>query len=251
MPLRRQDSTILRRARQALCTAALLGLAAPGWTTGPATDAVPHEAEPPFPQLALPDKVSRGQRAVDLPGSRLPEVAAHCGKSPDEFKAPLLEDRTWRLDERGRVFIVEEIDRPQPAAPASAADSGLLDSSLQPLHQTLLLHSRPGAQRTIYLNFRGATLTGTAWNGCGGSLIALPFDIDDIPYTFSTTELQRIQSIWKRVAEDHAPIDVDVTTEAPPLDRITPSGSGDAVFGTVVLVTSRSGVYNCNCGGIA
>ena len=45
-----------------------------------------------------------------------------------------------------------------------------------------------------------------------------------MPYSFSTAELQRIQYIWQRVAEDYSAFDVDVTTEAVPLDQITRSG---------------------------
>jgi PKD repeat protein len=224
-----------------------LGLAGPAW----AQPAVPHAAKRPFPQLTLPDRASGGQRAIDLLDTRLPEVAAWYGKSADEFKAMLLKDRTLRLDPRGRLFIVEELDQPLPATPASAAGTGVLDGTLAPLEQTFLLQSRPGAKRTIHLNFRGATLTGTAWNGSSGSITALPFDLDGVPYTFSTTELQRIQYIWQRVAEDYAAFDVNVTTEAVPLDRITRSGSADDVFGTTVLITKRTGVYNCSCGGVA
>lgn len=33
---------------------------------------------------------------------------------------------------------------------------------LQPLDQTFLLHSKPGAAHTIYLNFKGGTLRGPA-----------------------------------------------------------------------------------------
>jgi PKD repeat protein len=72
-----------------------------------------------------------------------------------------------------------------------------------------------------------------------------------VPGTFSTTELQRIQYIWQRVAEDYAAFDVNVTTEPVPLDRITRSGSTDDIFGTTVLITNRAGVYNCSCGGVA
>ena len=222
-------------------------LGSPAW----AQPAVPHAAKPPFPQLTLPDRASGGQRAIDLLGARLPEVAAWYGKSADEFKTMLLKDRTLRLDQRGRLFVVEELDRPLPATPAPAASTGALDGTLAPLEQTFLLHSRPGAQRTIYLNFKGATLTNTAWNGSSGSITAPPFDLDGIPYTFSTAELQRIQYIWQRVAEDYAAFDVDVTTEAVPLERITRSGSTDAVFGTTVLITNRTGVYSCSCGGVA
>ena len=63
--------------------------------------------------------------------------------------------------------------------------------------------------------------------------------------------MERIQAIWQRVVEDYAPFDVDVTTEAPPADRLTRSGSTDNVFGTTVLITSSTGVYSCSCGGVA
>lgn len=230
-----------------------LGLALSGTAgaAGPAADHVPHTAKPPFPQITLPEHAAHGQRAIDLLGSRLPEVANFYGKSADEFKGLLLRDRTHRLDKRGRLFIVEEMDKPLAATTATASTPGLLDGSLQPLDQTFLLHSRPGAKRTIYLNFKGATLTGTAWNSSGTSITALPFDLDGLPYSFNSTELQRIQYIWQRVAEDYAPFDVDVTTEAVPLDLISRSSSTDDVFGTTVLITNSTGVYSCSCGGVA
>jgi len=225
----------------------LLAMACTAWAAGPASPAVPHLQKPPFPSISLPDKQAAGQRAIDLLGSRLPEVAAWYRKSPDEFKALLLADKRMRIDQRGRVFFVEELDQALPAA----SSPGLLDGSLAPLEQSFLLHSRPGAQRTIYLNFKGATLSGTAWNGSGGSIIAPPFDLDGLPGSFSTTELQRIQYIWQRVAEDYAAFDVDVTTEAVAPELLTRSGSTDQVFGTTVLITSRTGVYSCSCGGVA
>jgi PKD repeat protein len=213
---------------------------------------VPHRQKPAFPVLTLPDRAAAGQRAIDLLQNRLPEVAAFYGKSEDEFKAMLLNDGRMRIDQRGRLLAIDELPAPLPAtATPLQAPNGLLDGTLAPLDQTFLLHSRPGAKRTIYLNFKGATLTGTAWNSAGGSITAPPYDIDGVPGTFSTTELQRIQYIWQRVAEDYAPFDVNVTTEAVPLDRITRSGSTDDTFGTTVLITSRTGVYSCSCGGVA
>jgi PKD repeat protein len=216
-------------------------------------DGVPHRAKGAFPVLTLPDRAAAGQRAIDLLKDRLPEVAAFYGKSEDEFKAMLLNDGRMRIDQRGRLFAIDELDAPLPTTAATVApqqSSGLLDGTLAPLDQTFLLHSRPGAKRTIYLNFKGATLTGTAWNSAG-SITAPPYDIDGVPGTFSTAELQRIQYIWQRVAEDYAAFDVNVTTEAVALDRITRSGSTDDIYGTTVLITSRTGVYNCSCGGVA
>jgi hypothetical protein len=62
-----------------------------------------------------------------------------------------------------------------------------------------------------------------------------------MPYTFSTAELQRIQAIWQRVAEDYAPFDVNVTTEPPSRRRAADAQLGtDQVFGTTVLITTRA-----------
>ncbi len=244
--------TTLHLLVQSLACLTLWAAMAVPAVAGPDKEArVPHREKGAFPQFSLLERESRGQRAVDQLGGRLPELASWYGRSADEFKSQLLNDRSWRLDQRGRVFIVEEMDRPLAATTPTAAASSLLDGTLAPLDQTFLLHSKPGAQRTIHLNFKGATISGTAWNSSGTNLTALPFDLDGIPYTFSTAELQRIQAIWQRVAEDYAPFDVNVTTEAVPADRITRAGSTDAVYGTTVLITSSTGVYNCSCGGVA
>jgi len=208
-----------------------------------------HPVKPSFPVVSLPAAASQGLRAIELLGDRLPEVAAWYGKSPDEFRMLLLRDRMLRIDGQGRLFVEEEIEA--HALTPTPADEALLTGNLLPLDQTFLLHSRPGANRTIYLNFRGATLSGTAWNRTASNITALPYDIDGIPYSFSTTELQRIQGIWQRVAEDFAPFDVNVTTEAPPADVLLRSSGTDQVFGTTVLITNNNGVYSCNCGGVA
>lgn len=212
--------------------------------------APPAALKPAFPQLRLLE-VGRegvaGQRAIEVLGSRLPEVAAWYGKSPEEFSTLLRQDKRMRLDARGRVFFIEELEEPLPAS----SPTSVLDGTLAPLDQTFALHSRAGAARTIYLNFKGATLSGTAWNSSGTSINAPAFDLDGIPGSFNTSELQRIQYIWQRVAEDFAPFDVNVTTQAPPPEALSRSGSTDTVFGTTVLITTRAGVYSCSCGGVA
>ncbi|MFT3818244.1 MAG: PKD domain-containing protein [Rubrivivax sp.] len=208
-----------------------------------------HGARAAFPELVLIDVKSSGQRAVDLLGAALPDVAAYYGKSADEFKALLIQDRHLRIDRNGRLFVEDQLEGPLPAA--TAAEQSVLDGTLLPLDQTFVLHSRPGAKRTIYLNFKGATISGTAWNSGGTTITALPYDLDGLPYSFNTAELQRIQYIWQRVAEDYAPFDVDVTTEAPAADALTRSSSADQVFGTTVVITKTTGVYSCSCGGIA
>jgi hypothetical protein len=76
----------------------------------------------------------------------------------------------------------------------------------------------------------------------------LPFDTDGVPYSFSAQARASVH--LQRVAEDYAPFEVDVTTEAPPADRLTRSGTSDDTFGTTVLITKRN-FYSCSCGGVA
>ncbi|HMR69756.1 MAG TPA: hypothetical protein PKA84_05925, partial [Rubrivivax sp.] len=240
MPLPNRRPGLRLVAAAAIAALALPALAQPA-----------PRAKPPFPRVELLQARSEGARAIELLGDRLPAVAAWYGRTPDQFRALLLLDRRLKLDRQGRLFVQEELDEPLAADATAQGSEAVLAGTLAPLEQTFALHSRPGAKRTIYLNFQGAQLSGTAWNGSGGTLTALPFDLDGVPYSFSTTELQRIQLIWQRVAEDYASMDVDVTTEAPPADAITRSGSSDDRFGTVALITKRAGIYDCSCGGVA
>lgn len=259
-------SFVLAAALLPAWVSAQVSVPAPPGSAAASAPRVPR-AHPPkraFPQLQLNERRAHGQRAVEALGARLKDVADWYGKSPDELRALLLRDRRLKVDQRGRLLVEEELDAPlapsaaEPrrangatAAAGAAPASGLLGGTLAPLDQTFKLHSRAGAARTIYINFRGAQLAGTAWNGSGAAMNALPFDLDGIPNSFSSAELERIQYIWQRVAEDYAPFDVNVTTEPPSPEQLSRSNASDAVFGTTVLVTSRSGVYSCSCGGVA
>jgi len=211
---------------------------------------VPERMRPAFPQINLFERHVAGQAAVDRLGAKLPEVANWYGKSADQLRKQILSDRDVRLDDKGRMFVVEEMEAPLPGA-TYEAQQALLEGQISNLDQTFLLHSRPGAPRTIYLDFNGATITGTVWNSNGNTITAKPYDIDGNLASFSTTEMQRIQYIWQRVAEDYAPFDVDVTTEAPAADRLTRTDTNDQTFGTTVVITDNNGVYNCSCGGVA
>ena len=211
---------------------------------------VRERMRPAFPQITLFERQSSGQAAVDKLGARLQDVASWYGKSAEGLRKELLSDRRVRIDGNGRMFVVEEMAVPVGSATAEV-QQGLMEGQLVALEQTFMLNSRPGASRTIHLDFDGATLTGTAWNTNGNTITAKPFDIDGVPASFSTTELQRIQYIWQRVAEDYAPFDVNITTQAPTADQLARTDLNDQVFGTTVLITDNNGVYSCNCGGIA
>jgi len=114
-----------------------------------------------------------------------------------------------------------------------------------------LLHSHPFARKVIYLDFDGQTTAGTLWNDQNHPTIITPaFDIDGDASTFTTDELQRIEAIWERVAEDFGPFDVDVTTEFPGLDRLMNTGGSDDRWGIRVII-GGDGSWWGPVGGVA
>ena len=123
-----------------------------------------------------------------------------------------------------------------------------------PDNQTFLLNSRPGASKVIYLDFDGHTTTSTSWNFqfTGGAPIVTPaYSLDSNTNSFSSTELGRIQEIYRRVAEDYAPFDVNVTTQFPGDDFLRRSGGGDQEWGARIVIGGRSSDWYGNAGGVA
>ena len=111
-----------------------------------------------------------------------------------------------------------------------------------PLSQTFLLHSNPSATKVIYLDFNGHTTSGTQWNddfnfGFDFATPAYSFEGDS---SFSNAELERIQKIWERVAEDYIPFNVDVTTEYPGVAALRKLGAGDQEWGNHVVIGGSS-----------
>ncbi len=122
------------------------------------------------------------------------------------------------------------------------------------LDQTFQLASRPSATKTIYLDFNGHTTSGTWWNSSfnNGADFTTPAFSTDGSASFSDAELERIQYIWMRVAEDFAPFDVNVTTMDLGAAAITRSGSGDQNYGVrVVIGGAYSDWYESSAGGVA
>lgn len=86
-----------------------------------------------------------------------------------------------------------------------------------PITAPPVFHSRRGSPRVIYLDFSGHVVQNTQWNTEYTQPVynAPPLDLDDTPTSFNDAEQLFIKRVWKRVAEDFAPFDVDVTTEEP------------------------------------
>lgn len=201
------------------------------------------------------------QAAVDQIGASLPAVAAEHGFSQAQLRAELLRDPTLKVDKSNKLFYVEPAAPIVAGAAAAAADS-VFDTTIPPAN-AFLLNSKPGANRVIYLDFDGQMISGTAWNNAaGGDCAADPYDSDKLPATFSNAERTQIISIWKRVSEDYAAFDVNVTTQDPGVDALYRSSSTDLTFGTRALITKSTSlcpngktfyqsVCTNGCGGVA
>ncbi|WP_370287706.1 putative Ig domain-containing protein [Nocardioides sp.] len=164
-----------------------------------------------------------------------------------ELRAEAASDRTLWFDTCGAPLYVEPAS---PTAPVRSAASTAVASL--PLDQAFLLESKPGAPRTLYLDFTGGAVTGTAWNAEYGALDVAAFSTDADRATFSDADRLQIQRTWQVVAEDFAPFDINVTTKAPPAAAMQMATPTDPSFGLTVKITDAGPVgANCGCGGIA
>ena len=201
----------------------------------------------------------KGQEAIDFLGNKTAKVAQAHGLTQEKLKQMLLLDDTMRVDGNGLILYVDHTADPQPELPvgkgaalpvaAGATTSGAavpIASTANPAN-AFLLHSKPGASKTIYLDFDGHSAQGTAWSA---STISAPaYDLTGNPAVFDDTERSNIVSIWNRVSEDYIPFDVDVTTQVPTNDALVRSSTADTTYGTRVVITKT--VINCGCGGVA
>lgn len=196
----------------------------------------------------LPPPPLRGQAALDALGAQLSEVAAAYDLSPARLRELFARDRTLHLATDSQLLYVD----PQPAGEVMAeapASSGALASP----ESTFVLHSRPGAAHTIYLDFDGHVTQGTRWNTQYGmaTIVSPPFDLDGNPSSFSNAERILIQQAWEGVAEDFRPFDVNVTTQDPGVEALRRAGAGDAAWGIRVVFTADFTGGSCQCAGMA
>ena len=155
-------------------------------------------------------------------------------------------DRAATTEAPGRVLFR---DPAGTDGPATAARTTTAPGAAYALSRTFALHSLPGSQHTIFLDFDGATVADTAWNTPDIGLEPRDYKgwVLDPLNPLSDVELADIQNIWQRVAEDYAPFDVDVTTADPGQDALTRSGPDDATYGTRVLVSSSNPAMRVVC----
>jgi hypothetical protein len=113
-----------------------------------------------------------------------------------------------------------------------------LEDRLTPANNPLLiapiLNSLPGARASLYLDFNGhfdakyTSIAGVVTN----NVDTPPFDRDNNPNSFNAAEREEIYAIWRYVAEDFLPFNINVTTVQPAsfapkvAERIAIGGTG-------------------------
>jgi len=103
-----------------------------------------------------------------------------------------------------------------------------------------VLNSKPGAAGVLLLDFDGAMVMAPEWNG-GALISASPATIGTTPMTAA-----QITDVWRRVAEDFRPFDVNVTTdEALYLDSSKVGHRGRCI------ITPTDSWYYGTAGGVA
>lgn len=152
----------------------------------------------------------------------------------------------------GTTFVRDHWTAPPVTASTTTASSAAAATALASYapSEAFTLHSRPGASRTLYLDFDGGTLLSTnSWLLNGLSSLLFPGWSLDASTSFSDTERAVVIEVWARMAEDFAPFDLDVTTQEPAAGDLWRSGSSDTRYGAHVAFSSGSGVQDALCGG--
>jgi hypothetical protein len=194
--------------------------------------------------LPLPRGVA-GPAALDALGDDIDEAAALNRLPVAGLTRILSTDSSAHLDGTGRLYYVE----PAPETPSAMT----AQAAAFPYSDTFTLHSLPGADRTIFLDFDGHDVSNTGWNPQTPARFYAGMSMDVDP-GFSEAEQDVIQETWQRIAEDYAPMAVDVTTEDPGSAALERADAADQQFGMRALFTGESqpATALCGaCGGIA
>lgn len=151
------------------------------------------------------------------------------------------------VDKSGRIFYACKFNHKESKKEFIASKRS--KGTSVPITSPPIRHSKPGSANILYLDFNGGLVSNTWWERDGVDWWdCKPFDIDNDETTFSPEEQDKIILFWEFVAEDFAPFDVDVTTEAPAVYPARNTG-----WAMITKTVDKNG-NNCphhNYGGIA
>ncbi|MEN9501592.1 MAG: hypothetical protein RI964_877 [Pseudomonadota bacterium] len=197
-----------KRLRIATLVAAILACAS--INANAASQATPKQygRHHPFTVTDLPEGELRNS-LQSLSATNRGKAMAHL----HTFDFSELDTKHLKVDKAGGVFYAD-IFTPLGAGTSSLTEAAPVTAAITATN-AFALHSKPGSANVVYLDFNGHTISGTAWNSTSAILNAVPYDTDGIPSSFSDAELANIAEIWRRIAEDYAPFDIDITTQEP------------------------------------
>ena len=192
-------------------------------------------------------KAKSGQAAIASLGSDAASIAAKNGLSVNELIETLEHHDTAWLTTDGLLMFVDT------AIPLVSEDEYADIDAIAPklgttFAEAFSLHSRPSSNITIYLDFDGHHSVNNSW---GHNIMFPAFDTSGDPTIFTAGELDSIVAQWKRVAEDFAPFDVNVTTEEPPVGDLRKQGGGDTRWGGRCIMTQPTSGFGSGIGGVA
>ncbi len=208
--------------------------------SGPASGAGSAQAA----ENALIAAPAHGRAAVDALGDDLDVAASRTGLSAGRLRELLANDSSAWVDRSGRLFYV---DRDHASADEGVAPA--TEAAAFPYAESFRLHSRPNATRKVYLDFDGHQVSGSAWNDASHPSISVAAYTQDGSPAFSDAELDVVQEVWARVAEDYAPFNIDVTTQDPGTAGLIRSTSEDAAYGMRASITTELAMRDVVCGG--
>lgn len=162
---------------------------------------------------------------------RPPSTSGTSGVFPPNEGSPLQPAQTIALEQLSHVgFRHGETDS------ALGDDSGHAHRRLVPPS----LHSRPGANDIVFLDFVGDAFGARFGNADTPVAASGPFDLDGDPLTFTRNEKDAMVQIWQQYAAECADEDIDVTTELPL------PGAGLVTYATVTTAGADFGTARIN-----
>lgn len=183
--------------------------------------------------------------AAETPDARLAVAAAKVGWSLAKVKAIAAKDRDLRVTGDNRLFYAcrFDVNPGRGSKIQTGPDTSTYTSTPPTVDATsaFRLHSRPGASKTLYLDFTGHTTPAGLWESTAVTIP--PFKLAGTANATDQVNLNAIRDIWLHVAEDFAAWDIDVTTDdtgiaTKPGQRCVIGGRQDALpslagFGTM------------------
>lgn len=186
---------------------------------------------------------SQARLAIErLEDRRLMTAAPFSGFAPALL--PHDHNHSSHVNEGEVAFVV---DPPLSADPLAKLASVAATSTLSPLSAIPVLNSKPGAPASLYIDFNGHFEA--SWSSYG-SVTTPVFDNDGDAATFSSEELAFIETVWKVVAEDYAPFNINVTTVEPSV--LAPGANASAANKKALrIAVGGDGAWAGSPGGIA